>query len=360
MIGQLPLTDERWNTILTRDKAADGTFVLGVRTTGVYCRPSCHSRTPKRENVQVFAVPAAAEQAGFRACKRCHPTELKMPDPKLALAQAVCARIQTALDAGDEASVCSLDALGAQFGYDPTHLSDTFKSVLGITPRQYADAYRMERFKRGLRSSGSVTEAIHDAGYGSSSRVYERSDAALGMTPATYSRGGKGAQISFTAAQTAFGWLLVATTARGVCCVQLHGSIEQAEEALYHEFPQALITRDDSALLPTINAILDHIGGVRPDLDLALDIQATAFQWRVWRALQAIPRGEKRTYAQIAAEIGQPKAVRAVANACASNQAAIVIPCHRVVGTDGGLHGYRWGVERKHALLEAEALEQTN
>lgn len=348
-------TDIRWQAVARRDPAANGQFVYAVRTTGVYCRPSCASRQPRRENVTFFALPALAEAAGYRACKRCHPREARIADSRALLAQQVAAYL--AAQSEDPAAL-SLEAIGGAVGYAPSHVSAVFKEVLGVTPRQYAEALRRQAFKAHLRAGLPVTEAVYAAGYGSPSRVYEQAGDALGMTPAVYRRGAAGVSIAYTLCETRLGWLLAGQTERGLCAVGLYDDPAAAEAALRAEFPGAELRRDDAALGARVGAIAAHLDGHPAALDLPLDVRATAFQQRVWQALRAIPSGETRTYSQIAAAIGQPSAVRAVASACANNRAAIVIPCHRVIGKDGSLTGYRWGIERKRALLELEAREQ--
>jgi AraC family transcriptional regulator, regulatory protein of adaptative response / methylated-DNA-[protein]-cysteine methyltransferase len=342
--------DNRWEAVRSRDRAADGTFVFAVKTTGVYCRPSCASRPPRRENVEFFDLPAAAEEAGYRACKRCQPRSVAIVDERLKLVQSVCDYVLAHLDDGD---ALTLDVLGAVFGFDPHHLQKTFKAVLQMSPRDYAEAQRFLRLKRELRAGGCVAEAVYGAGFGSSSRVYENADAHIGMTPAQYQKQGAGVAIAYTVASTTLGTLLVALTERGICAVGIYDSDTAAVTALHAEFPQAITNRDDN-LAGWVEVILAYIEHGQPLPELRFDIQATAFQWRVWDELRRIPRGETRTYAQVAQAIGQPNAVRAVANACANNHAAVVIPCHRVIGSDGTLHGYKWGMERKRAILERE------
>ncbi len=345
-------TDARWQAVSDRDRRADGQFVYAVRTTGIYCRPSCASRQPRRDHVSFFPLPALAEAAGYRACKRCHPREAESPDPRARLAGQVADYLAAHVH---EPGAASLEAIGAAVGYAPGHISAVFKEALGVTPRQYAEALRQRVFRARLRAGIPVTDAIYAAGYGSPSRVYSQSNDVLGMTPAVYRRGAPGAEIAWTAREMWLGWLLAAQTDRGLCTVGLYDSAEAAEAALRAEFPAATLRQDQAALGAHVEAILAHLDGERPELDLPLDVRATAFQLRVWQALRDIPRGETRTYSQVAAAIGEPSAVRAVANACAHNAAAIVIPCHRVVGKDGSLSGYRWGVPRKRALLEREA-----
>jgi len=345
--------DPRWTAVATRDAAADGGFVFAVKTTGVYCRPSCASRRARRENVVFYRGPEAAEAAGYRACKRCRPKATRESDPALQKVQRASGLIDQALIEG-ESGPPALGALAAQVTTSPHHLLRLFKKHLGITPHEYADARRLELVKRHLRAGDGVSGALYAAGYGSPSRLYERSDAQLGMTPATYRRDGKGATIEFTTVRSPLGRLMVAATTRGLAAVSLGEDDARLERALRAEYPAAEIRRSDGGLEPWVAAILEHIAGERPNLALPLDLQATAFQWRVWRALQKIPYGRTATYGEIAQEIGRPKAVRAVANACASNRAALVIPCHRVIRGDGEPGGYRWGAQRKERILAKE------
>ena len=339
------LDDPRWSAVLARDASADGTFVFAVVTTGIYCRPSCPARRPRPENVRLFATTKEAEEAGFRACLRCHP---KGRATGAELVREACDYIEANLD-----GPITLAALGEWVGVSPAHLGRTFRAISGISPREYADALRLRRFKDEARAGANVGEASVEAGYGSESRLYARADAALGMTPATYGRGGAGATIRWSVAASDFGAVLVGATERGVCAVILGEDEAGLEARLRAKFPHAEIVRDDAALGGSLHAVLDHLGTGAP-LDLATDVRATVFQRRVWDALRRIPRGETRTYAEVAAMLGEPKAVRAVATACASNPVALAVPCHRVVRTDGGLGGYRWGIERKARLLERE------
>ena len=335
-------SDERWRAVLAHDRRFDGAFVYAVRSTGIYCRPSCASRRPRRPQVTFFPIPEAAEREGYRACRRCHPAEANAGDPAVALVREAC----RAFDAGERPK-------GAH-----RRLVRAFKRVLGITPKEYADARRVARFKQELKRRKQVSPALYEAGYGSSSRVYERADEQLGMTPATYARGGAGIRIAYVTVPTSLGRLLVAATERGVCRVALGDTAAALEADLLAEFPAARVVQDKSGKLHGwITSILAYIDGREPDLDLPLDIRATAFQRRVWQELQKIPFGQTRTYAEIAKRIGQPTAARAVARACATNPAALVIPCHRVVREDGDLGGYRWGVDRKRSLLEKESAE---
>jgi AraC family transcriptional regulator, regulatory protein of adaptative response / methylated-DNA-[protein]-cysteine methyltransferase len=345
--------DPRWTAVVQRDPKADGSFVYAVKTTGVYCRPSCASRPAKRQNVVFYRGPEAAEAAGYRACKRCRPNAPIGQDPGLTRVRRACAMIERALEDGDSGAP-ALASLARGVGASPHHLLRLFKRHLGITPRDYADAKRLERVKRHLKDGDGVAGALYAAGYGSSSRLYERADAQLGMTPATYRRDGKGAEIAFTVASSPLGRLLVAATERGLAAVSLGESEAALERGLHAEYPAASIRRDDQQLRGWVDVILEHLAGERPHLALPLDLQATAFERRVWRALQQIPYGATTTYGDVARAIGESKAVRAVANACAKNRAALVIPCHRVVRSDGALGGYRWGIERKKRLLAGE------
>ena len=330
---------ERWQAVLARDRRFDGAFVYAVRSTRVYCRPSCASRRPRHTQVTFFPIPEAAEREGFRACKRCHPAEAAGSDPAIALVREACR---------------SLDA-GRKPAGDAHKIARAFKRVLGITPRQYADARRVTRFKQELRRRKQVTPALYEAGYGSTSRVYEHAHAQLGMTPATYARGGAGIDIVFVTVPTALGRLLVAATDRGVCRVTLGDNAATLEADLRREFDAARVHQEKGGRLEGfVEAILSYLEGREPHLDLPLDIRATAFQRRVWQELQRIPFGETRTYSEVAKAIGDPNAQRAVARACATNPVALVIPCHRVIREDGALGGYRWGAERKEALLERE------
>jgi AraC family transcriptional regulator of adaptative response/methylated-DNA-[protein]-cysteine methyltransferase len=345
-------TDAQWAAIAARDAAAafDAPFVIAVKTTRIYCRVGCPARTPHRDNVVLFAAPDAAEMAGFRACKRCHP-RARWSDPRVPLVSAVCAHIAAHLA---EPGQLTLDALSAQFHYEAGTLAAAFRAVLGLSPREYAEWLRMRALRSELAAGHSVTDAIHAVGYGSSSRVYERTDTHLGMTPALYRRGGSGMTVTYSLAESPFGVLAAARTLRGIARISLHDDAEAADAAVRAEFRNAEVVRDDAGAAAELAAIVAHIVQGAPPPDLAFDISATAFQWKVWNALCAIPRGETRTYSQVAQAIGQPSAVRAVASACANNRAALVIPCHRVVGKDGSLTGYRWGTGRKGLLLDAE------
>jgi AraC family transcriptional regulator of adaptative response/methylated-DNA-[protein]-cysteine methyltransferase len=330
--------EHRWRIVLARDRRYDGAFVYAVRSTGIYCRPSCASRRPRRGQVTFFPIPEAAEREGFRACRRCRPAEAAGGDPAVALVREAC----RALDASESPKL-------------DRRLLRAFKRVLGITPQQYRDARRVARFKHELKRRPHVSPALYEAGYGSSSRVYERANAQLGMTPATYARGGAGTEIAFAVVPCSLGRLLVAATPRGTCRVSLGDAAASLEADLVAEFPAARIRKERTGLETAVAAILRYLDGQEPHLDLPLDVRATAFQRRVWQELQRIPYGQTRSYTDVARRIGRPTATRAVARACATNPAALVIPCHRVVREDGELGGYRWGLERKKALLEQEA-----
>jgi AraC family transcriptional regulator, regulatory protein of adaptative response / methylated-DNA-[protein]-cysteine methyltransferase len=341
--------DVYWGAVLARDARFDGLFVYAVRSTGVYCKPSCASRRPRRAQVSFFASCEEAEGRGFRACRRCLPREPSAIDPAVELVLRVCAFVEAR-----EGETVSLEELGERERVSPQHLQRTFKKVTGITPRQYAAAHRLKQFKSKIKGGRGVTDAMYEAGYGSSSRLYEGASHRLGMTPATYRRGGEGMEINYTTKGCTLGRLLVAATARGVCSVQFGDTDAELEAALAGEYPSAKIVRGGARLEEFVEALLRHLDGREASLELPTDVRATAFQSRVWEELRRIPYGETRSYAEVAEGLGQPKAVRAVARACAANPVALVNPCHRVVRGDGSLSGYRWGVERKRALLARE------
>ena len=340
--------DYRWDAVMARDSAHDGKFVFAVSSTGVYCRPSCPARRPRRENVQFFLRPENAEQAGYRACLRCRPKSLT-GNPQSDGVKAICRYIEQHLD-----EPMTLHRLGRVFHQSPFHLQRRFKAALGITPREYADSCRLKLLKRSLQAGDNVTRAMYDAGYGSSSRLYERTASQLGMTPDKYRRGAIAAAIRYTCADSPLGRMLIAATDRGVCAIQFANSDNELLEGLKHEFPFAVRKEDEGGLKAWARMLLDQMRGKKMDEALPLDIRATAFQRRVWRYLQSIPFGATRSYSQVAKGIGEPRACRAVARACATNPVAVAIPCHRVVREDGGMGGYRWGMERKKALLEME------
>jgi len=338
-----------WDAVAARDRVMDGVFFYAVLSTGVYCRPGCPSKRPRRENVVFFRAREAAERAGFRPCKRCKPDLIDRRDPSAQLIEKVCRYIDTHPD-----DPVTLEALGRALGASPFYLQRTFKALTGITPRAYADSRRLHSLKAGLREGHSVTRSLYDAGYGSSSRLYERASAHLGMTPARYRKQGSGVTIFYTIASTAIGKMLLAATDRGICSIRFGDSMARLERELRSEYLQAEIVRGDDRLDGQVKALRSIIEGENK-VTLPLDIQATTFQRRVWQALQAIPRGATKSYGKIAADIGHPKSARAVARACATNPVAVAIPCHRVVREDGELGGYRWGIERKKKLLALEA-----
>lgn len=346
-----PDSEAYWRAVQDRDRSFDGRVFFGVRSTGIYCRPSCPARRPRREQVVFFRIPEAAERAGFRSCLRCRPRNAAISDPQVEMVRRACLYIE-----GHVGEAPTLDDLSSHTGVSPYHLQRVFKRITGITPRQYAEATRLDQFKNGVKKGATVTEAMYDAGYGSSSRLYESAPARLGMTPADYRRGGKGVRIRYTISDCSLGRLLVAGTEKGVCSVRLGDSDKELEAHLASEYPAADVTRDEESLSSWVEQLVSHLNGERPHLDLPLDVQATAFQWSVWEKLREIPYGSTRSYSEVAQSMGRPTATRAVARACATNPVALMIPCHRVVREDKSLGGYRWGIERKKTLLEQERL----
>jgi AraC family transcriptional regulator of adaptative response/methylated-DNA-[protein]-cysteine methyltransferase len=344
------MEDQLWQAVVSRDARFDGQFVFAVSSTKVYCRPSCPSRRPRRDRVSFFEVPEAAERAGFRACLRCRPRSNRVVDPQVELVQRVC----RLLDSSSESETVKLAELASQAGVSSFHLQRTFKRVMGISPRQYLTARRFGSFKQLVREGESVTNAVYDSGFNSSSRVYEQAADELGMTPATYSRGGRGVRIDYTIVTSPLGRLLIAVTERGVCAVRMADADAELEEDLRAEFPEAEIQRADANLRETVQKILRHLNNNEPHFDLPLDIRSTAFQRQVWEKLRAIPYGQTVSYGDVAKALGKPGAVRAVGRACATNPVALVIPCHRVVREDQSLGGYRWGLERKKRLIDLE------
>jgi AraC family transcriptional regulator, regulatory protein of adaptative response / methylated-DNA-[protein]-cysteine methyltransferase len=342
--------------IATRDEGFDGAFVYGVVTTGVYCRPSCRSRPAKPENVRFFANPAAAESAGLRSCKRCEPRGIH--DRTTQLMQTLAQYIEK--NAGE---TLSLADLAKQAHLSPAHLQRKFKAVLGVSPKAYQDAARLKRLKNGLKSGQSVLNSITDAGFQSTSRVYGATTRNLGMTPSAYRAGGAGETIAYACRNTALGPLLMAATDRGVCFAQFGENEAALTTQLKGEFPRATVTTSHMADSPELDAWIRafeaHIAGTAPRPDLPLDLRGTAFQIRVWRFLLQVHEGDVISYTELAAGIGAPKAVRAAASACAANRIAILVPCHRVLRGDGGLGGYRWGLERKRALIDRERAERS-
>ncbi|HEY1864018.1 MAG TPA: bifunctional DNA-binding transcriptional regulator/O6-methylguanine-DNA methyltransferase Ada [Roseiarcus sp.] len=341
--------EERWQAVKRRDPAFDGKFFFAVRTTGVYCRPSCASRRAKRENVSFFSTVAEAEKAGYRGCKRCRPDKLGAPDPQVLAVRHACERIASAEEAP------KLAELAASAGLSPYHFHRVFKTITGVTPKAYAAQTRARRASDKLLTAGTVTEAIYDAGFNSSSRFYESTTARLGMTPGAVRRGGAGAIIRFAVGQASLGAVLVAATDKGVCAILLGDDPERLVRDLQDRFPRAELKGGDAEFERMVAEVVGLVEAPGQRLDLPLDIRGTAFQQKVWAALRAIPPGKTATYKEIARAIGQPKAVRAVAKACGANPLAVAIPCHRVVRTDGDLSGYRWGVERKRKLIDREA-----
>lgn len=350
-------SDARWLAVQARDRGADGEFVYAVRSTGVYCRPSCPSRKPRREQVVFFPLAEAAEQRGFRPCRRCRPRAAALQDNRTQAVAQMCREMDRLIQSAGEETKITLSELSAHAGMSAHQLERAFRAVMGITPRQYADTQRMRRLKSKLRKGDDVTTALYDAGFGSSSRLYERAPGHLGMTPATYRKGGEGMQIHYTIVNSPLGRLLVGATVRGISALYLGEADGRLEEALRNEYPRAEIQRDRNGLEGSVGKILAHLKGKEPHLDLPTDVQATAFQRRVWEELKKIPYGATRTYSEVARAIGRPKAIRAVARACATNPVSVVVPCHRVVREDGKLAGYRWGLERKERLLAHEAAE---
>ncbi|MEM7248364.1 MAG: bifunctional DNA-binding transcriptional regulator/O6-methylguanine-DNA methyltransferase Ada [Acidobacteriota bacterium] len=346
--------DQRWAAVQRRDHSQDGRFFTGVTTTGIFCRPSCPARHPLRKNVRFFATAEEAQQAGLRACKRCKPLD-RVEDERVQRVRELCEHVRANCDSGEP---LTLAALSERSGLSPSRLRHLFRDIVGMTPRQYVEACRYETLKSGLRRGDSVSRAIHDAGFNTMSRVYETAGSRLGMTPSEYGAGGRGLHVTCASTDTVLGRLIVAATERGPCFIQFGRSIRELRRRLREEYPAAEVEEVDLKRSPRLAAWLDtlrdHLAGKQPHLDLPLDVRATAFQLEVWRYLQTIPPGETRTYSQVATAIGRPKAVRAVANACASNPVALAVPCHRVVRSDGTLGGYRWGTDRKATLLERE------
>lgn len=346
-----PVSDDRaWRAVVQRDRRFDGVFVYAVRSTGVYCKPSCGSRQPLRTNVRFFGTAGDAETAGFRACRRCRPRD------ESPAAVASIERARDFLDRHADRSV-SLRELATHVKLSPSHLQRAFKRATGLSPKEYQDAHRMKQLKSRLRAGDTVSRATYEAGFGSSSRVYERADRQLGMTPAAFRRGGRGVAITYAIAGTPFGRVLVATTERGVCAVELGATDDEVLGALERDFSQASIVRGDDEHAEWVSAVVDAVRDPHLGIDarVPLDVHGTTFQQRVWNALRRIPAGTRRSYAEVAKSIGQPTASRAVARACATNRLAVIIPCHRVVRGDGDLAGYKWGAERKKHLLDKES-----
>src|SRR5215472_6486597 len=348
---QSDVNQERWTMVLARESRADGRFVYAVKSTGIFCRPTCPSRRPRRELVEFFDSPAQAQQAGYRACRRCAPADRNQQVQKV---EAACRYIDASIAANSEVPL-SLTAIARHVKVSPFHFQRLFKRILGISPREYQQARRAGKFKNALAGEMRITDAIYEAGYSSSSRAYESIPAQLGMTPSEFRNQGQGTEICYTILPTELGKLLVATTARGLCAARFGDSDAALAAELRRDFRAAEIRRDEAGLRPLCMQIHEMLRGTANSSDIPLDIQGTAFQQMVWSALRRIPSGETRSYAEIATIIGKPKAVRAVANACASNPVAVVVPCHRVIAKSGKPAGYRWGVKRKAALLKREA-----
>ncbi len=344
-------TKKLWTAFEARDAKADGSFVAAVTSTGIYCKASCPARRPKRENVRFYPMPEAAEHDGYRACKRCRPNLVETDNPRLKAIRKA-ARLIDAADA-----IPTLTMLGRAVGISPHHLQRLFTEIVGVSPRAYGEAKRVARLKEDLKKGEPVAQAMYGAGYGSASRLYEKAQAELGMTPARYRKGGVDEDIRYAIRKTPLDLLLVAATEKGVCMIALGDDEKRLGKELEAEFPGASIARDEGGLGSYVDPIVRHLSGKLPDLSLPLDIRATAFQRRVWQELQRIPSGTTASYQEVADRIGKPSAVRAVANACGANPVPLVIPCHRVVRTDGTVGGYRWGTKRKEALLARERRE---
>jgi len=338
----------RWAAVVARDPAADGSFVYGVKTTGVYCRPSCGARAAKPENVEFYLTPSDAEQAGYRPCRRCMPDQPSSSWRNARLVADLCRLIEQA------DRIPTLAELSHHAGISPHHLQRLFKATTGLTPREFAVARRSRRVREELERSGTVTEAIYEAGYNSNSRFYESSDRVLGMTPRQFRAGGAGMEIRFAVGECSLGSILVAATGRGVCAVLLGDDPDALLRDLQDRFPHASLIGGDAGFEQLVARVVGFVEAPGIGCELPLDLRGTAFQQRVWQALRKIPPGETASYSELAKRIGSPKAVRGVAGACAANPLAVLIPCHRVVRSDGGLSGYRWGVERKRTLLDRE------
>lgn len=342
--------DVLWQAVCEKDSRFDGLLFYGVTTTGIYCKPGCPARRPLRTNVEFFATPQGAEARGLRPCKRCRPA-LKKPESLLeTLVLEACRRLEAYRDLAPRVS-----ELAQELEVSERRLRDSFREVLGISPGRYSQALRMNRLRSSLRAGASVTDAIYEAGFGSPSRLYEKADRQLGMTPATYRRGGAGIQVHYQVASCTLGYLLVAGTEKGLCCVRIGKSHPQVLAELRKEFHRADLLEDADSTAKWMQALLNYLAGSEPWPMLPLDVRATAFRAKVWETLRKIPAGATASYGQIAAQIGRPTAARAVAQACATNPVALAVPCHRVVPMSGGSGGYRWGVEVKKTLLELEA-----
>lgn len=343
-----PSDEHLWKAVVARDKNQDGVFYYSVASTGVYCRPSCAARLANRENVRFHATCKDAETAGFRPCKRCKPNEPVRHEAHAAIVASACRLIEEADDAP------SLEALADASGLSPFHFHRIFKAIAGVTPKAYAVAHRQKRVRNNLQNARSVTEAIHEAGFNSSGRFYGHSDEVLGMTPSEFRAGGHNTEMRFAIGQCSLGAILVAASGKGVVAILLGDDPEKLVRDLQDQFPNAKLIGGDKPFEEIVAKVVGFVEAPGAGLNLPLDMRGTAFQHRVWLALKQIPAGATVSYSELADRIGNPKAVRAVASACAANSIAIAIPCHRVVRTDGSLSGYRWGVERKRALLDRE------
>jgi AraC family transcriptional regulator of adaptative response/methylated-DNA-[protein]-cysteine methyltransferase len=338
-----------WAAVLERDSSHDGQFVFAVLSTGIYCRPSCPARRPRRENTRFYVGIDEAESKGFRACKRCHPDSLSIEERRLAAIRNACELIDDAIEP------IRTPELADKVGLSSSHFHRIFKSLVGVTPREYAAGKRVKRLQQRLKQEGRVTDAIFDAGFGSASRAYSASKSTLGMTHSEYRAGGPDIAVEYATARTQLGWLLVGATEKGVCAVELGDSRREVIGELKEHFPAARLRNENADLKIWIERIVSFIQLPSARLELPLDVHGTAFQRKVWRALQQIPIGETATYQEVALKIGDRAAARAVANACAANTLAMAIPCHRVVRSDGSVGGYRWGTDRKRELLERES-----
>ncbi len=347
-----PMNEIYWNAVKTKDKRFDGIFFTCVKTTKIFCRPICTARLPNRENVEFCGDWQTAENKGFRACLRCMPKSEIFVNPQIEKIVNACEILETE----DE---ITLEIIGERVKLNPNHLQKIFKEIIGVSPKKYAENLRLEKFKAEIKSGNDVVSSIYEAGYGSSRSLYENVSSKLGMTPKVYQKGGKGMKISFAVADCYLGKMLVARTEKGVCSVTFGDTNDFLEGKLHEEFPNAEITENKANLKEFVEEILQHLSGKNKLIDLPMDLQATAFQMQVWELLRKIPFGETLSYKQVAEKLGNPKAVRAVARACATNRVAVVIPCHRVIGSDGSLSGYRWGIERKEKLIDMEKVETT-
>lgn len=335
-----------WQAVKNNDERFDGAFVYGVSSTKIYCKPSCSSKLPKIENVSFFATNENAESKGFRACLRCRPKSETL-DPQVEKVLQICEILENQTE-------ITLEDLGEKLNISPTYLQKSFKEIIGVSPKKFAEMKRLEKFKSEIKKGSDITDAQYDAGFGSSSRLYENVSEKLGMTPKIYAKKGENMQIEYTIADCDLGKMLVARTEKGVCAVTFGDEEKTLKENLFSEYKNAQISENNENLKDFVEAILENLAGKNKNLNLPLDLQATAFQMRVWETLRKIPYGETLSYSDVAEKIGNKNAVRAVATACASNRVALVIPCHRVVGKNGELSGYRWGIERKKNILEKE------